>query len=286
MVTAIVSLYNPNEKVIDNVCTVASQVDRVILCDNSKESKRELFSCIKNVQYIGFGANLGLSKAFNIVLKDKKYNWKQEDIIVFFDQDSSVSDNYIEQIVDEFVELRHLGYKIGCLGPVFYNSSNGTLEKPKIKSLMKEKTYKVKNIITSSLVTQYKVLNEVNFWNENIFLDFVDWDFCWRIQKAGYGCFITERVILQHSVGSGEKKIGPIKLRIGAPFRVYYQTRDALYLLEEDYVPLKMRIKLISTITVRPVIHYLFLEDKNKRKEYYSKGIKDYKKGLRGELVL
>ena len=111
-----------------------------------------------------------------------------------------------------------------------------------------------------------------------------DWDLCWRMEKAGLLCCMTEKVTLHHSVGSGEKKVGPIKLRVGQPFREYYQTRDALYLLQEKYVPPKMRLRLIATITIRPVLHCLFLNHREERKAYVLKGYSDWRVGIRGAL--
>lgn len=286
MITAIISLYNPDKKVLDHVRLIAEQADRVILCDNSKNNNRQLFNKIDGICYVGFKENLGLSKAFNRVLKDKKFNWKDDDLIIFFDQDSSIEDGHIKKLASEFMYFNNSQYKLGCLGPIFYNLSNDTVEIPKMKKLIKNNVYKVKNIITSSLITNYEMMKKVGFWNENIFLDFVDWDFCWRLQKIGYNCCITQSVILQHSVGNGERKVGALKLRVGAAFRVYYQTRDALYLLKESYIPLKMRIKLLLTITVRPIIHFFCLGEKKVRVKYYIKGIKDYKAGVRGEVAV
>ena len=146
-----------------------------------------------------------------------------------------------------------------------------------------DETYEVSNTITSSLMMRYGNLKRIDFWNEKVFLDLADWDLCWRMQKAGMVCCMTEKVVLHHSVGNGEKKVGPIKLRVGQPFREYYQTRDALYLLQENYVPLKMRLRLIANVTIRPVVHYLMLDDKKSRMKFIRRGINDYKKGVHGE---
>lgn len=286
MVTAIISLYYPEETVIGNVCSIAGQADRVILCDNSNTYNSKFFKSISNVEYVGFGKNLGLSNAFNTVLKDERFGWTEEEFVVFFDQDSSISEGHIKKLKNEFIELKQEGYELGCIGPVFYNTSNRRIESPKMKAYLTEHTYRVKNLITSSMLTQYKILKKLGFWNENIFLDFVDWDFCWRLQTKEFICCMTEKTILNHSVGNGEKKVGPIRLRVGASFRVYYQTRDALYLLRERYVPFKMRIKLLLTVFVRPIVHYFCLSDGKKRMGYVWRGIKDFQSGVRGEVVL
>lgn len=80
--------------------------------------------------------------------------------------------------------------------------------------------------------------------------------------ESRYGVLHDRKSCAAPFCRNGEKKVGPIKLRVGQPFREYYQTRDALYLLQENYVPLKMRLRLIANVTIRPVVHYLMLDDK------------------------
>ena len=280
---ALVTLYNPSEKEFNNCRILSQQVDTVILCDNSQESHETVFQNEKNIIYITKNENLGLGAAFNVALKNDTYGWKDDDLIIFFDQDSQIGEGYIQALQDEYQKIETLIPNLGCLGPVFYNTSNGRTERPRQKKNITDETYEVSNTITSSLMMRYGNLKRIDFWNEKVFLDLADWDLCWRMQKAGMVCCMTEKVVLHHSVGNGEKKVGPIKLRVGQPFREYYQTRDALYLLQENYVPLKMRLRLIANVTIRPVVHYLMLDDKKSRMKFIRRGINDYKKGVHGE---
>lgn len=280
---ALVTLYNPSEKEFNNCRILSQQVDTVILCDNSQESHETVFQNEKNIIYITKNENLGLGAAFNVALKNDTYGWKDDDLIIFFDQDSQIGEGYIQALQDEYRKIETLIPNLGCLGPVFYNTSNGRTERPRQKKNITDETYEVSNTITSSLMMRYGNLKRIDFWNEKVFLDLADWDLCWRMQKAGMVCCMTEKVVLHHSVGNGEKKVGPIKLRVGQPFREYYQTRDALYLLQENYVPLKMRLRLIANATIRPVVHYLMLDDKKSRMKFIRRGINDYKKGVHGE---
>lgn len=280
---ALVTLYNPSEKEFNNCRILSQQVDTVILCDNSQESHETVFQNEKNIIYITKNENLGLGAAFNVALKNDTYGWKDDDLIIFFDQDSQIGEGYIQALQDEYRKIETLIPNLGCLGPVFYNTSNGRTERPRQKKNITDETYEVSNTITSSLMMWYGNLKRIDFWNEKVFLDLADWDLCWRMQKAGMVCCMTEKVVLHHSVGNGEKRVGPIKLRVGQPFREYYQTRDALYLLQENYVPLKMRLRLIANVTIRPVVHYLMLDDKKSRMKFIRRGINDYKKGVHGE---
>lgn len=275
MKVAIITAYYPDEENGNNVKLVAEQVDRVIVCDNSPTDNSNLF-CGEKIDYVFYGENLGLSAAFNRVLKADK-NWSDNDYIIFFDQDSSIEPNHIDNLIGIYDELKLNGIDVGCLGPVYFNNSSGQVEIPRMKTLLLEKTYGVQSIITSSMVTTYGSLKEINFWNEETFLDMADWDLCWRFLDAGKKCCITEKIVLNHTLGNGEKKIGFLKLKVGSTIRDYYQIRDCLYLLKKHYTPFKYKCRFILMLTVRSILRLLFLDDRKMRLHYIKKGIKDFR---------
>lgn len=203
-------------------------------------------------------------------------NFNEDDYIVFFDQDSTIEEGHIESLISEYELLQKNNIPVGVLGPVFYNTSNGLVEVPKIKTDLTENSFKVSSIITSSMLCTYKNIKQIGFFNERVFLDMADWDICWRIIEAGMLCCMTDKVVLKHSLGTGEKKVGFLRVRVGSPFREYYQTRECLYLLTRRYTPFKFKIRFILMLTIRPIIHVLFLENKKDRIKYILKGIKDF----------
>ena len=213
--------------------------------------------------------------AFNRILKcEDEFN--DNDFIIFFDQDSTIEKDHITSLAKEYELLESNNVNMGCLAPVFFNTSNGTIEIPKMKERITDNSFKVASVITSSLLCRYSSIKEVSFWNEDVFLDMADWDFSWRIRKVGKAIVMTDSVTLRHSLGTGEKKVGPIKIRVGSAFREYYQTRDCLYLLFRSYTPFKFRIRFIAQLTIRPIIHLLFLNDRKVRLQYIIKGFKDF----------
>ena len=283
-ISAIVTTYYPSHKVFSNVKRISLQVDRIFICDNSPNENKVLFSSITNAFYIFNKKNLGLSCAFNVVLKDSSIEWNAEDYIIFFDQDSVIEKAHIERLINEFEYLSLCGFDVGCIGPVVFNNINKQIEIPKLKSKISDKSMKVSNIITSSMLCRYGDIRKINFWNEEIFLDFADWDICWRLRKNNKICVMTFASVLNHTVGIGEKKIGSIRLRVGQPIREYYQIRDAQYLIHKKYTPLKYKVKFLSRITIRSLLHIIFLNDKKERFYYIIKGMVDYKKGKIGVL--
>ena len=276
MTCALITVYHPSEIVKENVMKVAEQVDTVYICDNSLEPQQERFCGIANVRYVCFGENLGLSCAFNRILKDPEISWKDEDFVVFFDQDSSISEHHVAKLIQAYQNVQKAGYEIGCLGPQYFNTSSGRVEVPKMKTQITEDTFSVSSIITSSMLCTYGSLREIDFWNEDVFLDMADWDICWRMCAAGKMCCLTESVTLCHSVGLKDKKIGPFRMKVGNPYREYYQIRECLYLLGKKYTPMKYKIRFLIMLFIRSPLHILFLENRKDRIQYITMGVGDF----------
>ena len=283
MISALVTIYKPEDIVANNVKTISSQVDRIFLCDNSPKSNADMFAGIHNAIYIFNNGNYALSKAFNVVLKNQNYGWRDDDYIIFFDQDSAINEGHISGLKHEYDFLTEQGYKIGGIGPIYFNLNTKQIAIPRVKKQITEDNYIVSSIITSSLLCKYESLKEIDFWNEDVFLDLADWDLCWRMMQKGRVCIKTKAVVLNHALGFGTKKVGFIKLGRTAPIREYYQTRNYLYLLRKKYTPIKYKIKFLRNLTIRPLLHYIYLDNGKDRLLYVKKGFRDYKRGFKGE---
>lgn len=278
---AIVTLYFPDENVKNNITQLSKFVDKVVLLDNTPNSDNSgLFVGIEKTEYVAYKENLGLSEAFNRYLKTLTENC----YIIFFDQDSFCPENLIVQLKNDYqISCRKLGKK-GTIGPAYFEKNANRLMIPKQKKFVENGIYEVKSIITSGMFTELDVIKPAGFWNDEIFLDMADWDFCWRILRAGFFCCLSTNAVLTHILGKSVHHFAGIKVKEGAPFRVYYQTRDCLYLIYKNYVPLKFKIRFILMLTIRPALHLVFLPEKKKRIHYFFKGISDFKKNTHGVL--
>lgn len=280
-ITAIVTLYFLDENVKKNILQLSNYVDKVVLLDNTPDSDNSaLFSGIDKTEYIAYKKNLGLSKAFNRYLKTLSENC----YIIFFDQDSFCPENLVEQLKNDYqICCKKLGRK-GIIGPSYFEKNANRLMIPKQKKLVEKGIYEVKSIITSGMFTELDVIKSAGFWNDEIFLDMADWDFCWRVIKSGFFCCFSTNVVLSHSLGKSVHHIAGIEIEEWASFRVYYQTRDCLYLLKKKYVPFKFKIRFILMLTVRPILYLILFPDKKRRFHYFIKGIKDFRRKIHGVL--
>lgn len=272
-VTALVTLYYPDKSVVENVRKLYLQVDNIILLDNTPYIDNSKLFIELNVRYIPNFRNLGLSAAFNSgfdLIKEKHV-----DYIVFFDQDSQVNDGHIKVLVEDFVELsKH--YKIGCIGPSFYDRNSNKLVENMDRVSLSNNLYSVKSLITSSLLTTPEIFKDINGWNEKIFLDYADWDFCWRMLDKSYLLVQDGTVVLNHSLGDSAVNIGKLSFPKYSPIREYYRIRDCLKLFKKKYVPFKYKLRFIYTFSVEPFIYLILFPDRVKRVRLIFRAFKDF----------
>ena len=274
---AAVTFYFPTIENVENINKISKQVDYVLIMDNSPFDNKNLLLSIENVKYYCVKENLGISKAFNYLLKNESILFNDEDYIIFFDQDSTIEENHIDNLINDYNELIKNNYKVACLGPIYYERNSNKVKIQKLKKELLPSIYSVKSIITSSMLCRYKELKEINFWNEDVFLDMSDWDLCWRFIEKGYLCCVTSNVILTHTLGENSKNVGAIKLKVGKEIRDYYQVRESLYLFDKTYTPLKFKLRFILMLVVRNPLRLIFLDNRKERLHYMVKGIKDHK---------
>ena len=280
---AIVTLYHPKKEAAERLRLLGGQVDRLILSDNTPGGGNgSLFAGIPGAVYLENGENLGLAAGINRGLETAEA--RESDYVFFFDQDSQPPEGHIATMIRDWEEIAK-DHRIGLLGPRFYDEITGAYNADAILDKGVEESgspyVPIGQMITSSMMTTWAIMKEIGFWNEEIFLDYGDYDLCWRLAAAGYELFITRNVLLTHRLGEGcvqakDPKSGmTFPLAYGAPVRKYYQTRAAVKLLRKDYIPTDWRKLLKQNLTIRRYFDLKYLPDKWKNTHYYHKGLLD-----------
>lgn len=280
-VIALVTLFHPKKAHAFHIAEYARQCDFVLLCDNSGADNSALFSGIRNSRYIRNSDNFGLSKAFNIALLKKSFAWQDEDGVLFFDQDSQIAPDHVRKLVGEYRKLVASGVAVGALGPVFLNGSTGRIDIPRLRMNIASEVFSCDSLITSSMLTTYAVLKRVSFWNEDIFLDYADWDLCWRLRASGLMILMTNVVVLHHHSGIGEAHYVGLHVLDETPIRRYYQVRDFLKLLRKPYMPRRARHAL--GFIKKLVLQTILLDKCLLRLRYTYQGIRDYFRQINGK---
>lgn len=227
----------------------------VYIFDNTviqKKNEEPYFEKI-NIKYLAFGENMGISKSYNYlvdVASNEGFEW-----IVFLDQDTRLSldfyHKYIETIselnlkkVDIAVPIVKSGTKI--LSPSLYKNYRTKLL-DSIPSIICLNDY---SAINSGLLINCEFFSKVGGYNEELFLDFCDHDFFFKIKQYRKSIFVIDTELQQDfsaETDSMDKALTRYKLFI-KDLNSFKRNRNQLVLLFLVDIPhlLKLLLKYKS----------------------------------------
>lgn len=226
-VAAAVVLYHPDSAVVSNIGTYYNSVNSLIVIDNSENNnidiKDEILKLFPDVIYRSLNRNAGIAAALNIacgIAIQNNCEW-----VLTMDQDSSFKPDEAKQMIDDIPVARALFGNIGILSPIHVLHEDLTVNATE--------HYTVKKILmTSGNLLNLSAYTVTGPFEEKLFMDLVDYEYCLRLKKNKYNLIQDNFVHLKHSLGDFEiKKI--ISQKIGVSnhnsIRRYYITRNALY---------------------------------------------------------
>ncbi len=251
----VIVLYNPSDNVVRRWTNVAEKCNNCtfIFVDNSIECNWSY--SLDNCTYIHLKKNKGIAFAQNVGI-----NISMEagaDFVLFFDQDSEVDASYCMSMLEEYKRVKTLVPNLAILGPTVINKETG--EGYKSGGSTNKSGFVITNaLISSGTIVETETLKVVGLMDDELFIDAVDFEWCWRAVSKGYTCARTESVKLPHKVGQKNKTILGVSYIISSPFRYYYQYRNWLWLIRLDYVPKvwkrNVSIRRVSELIIIPSI--------------------------------
>lgn len=219
-IAAGIVLYNPDiDRLQENINAIIRQVDEVILFNNGGVD----IECLNNLQVTILSAeptsNVGIAKALNEICNyaiKQGYEW-----ILTLDQDSVVSNNLIEEY-SAYTQLKEVAVICPRIVDRNINSGNEATEKP----------YEYTEFcITSASLVRLSAWKAVDgFWKE-LFIDMVDFDFCWAIIENGYKILKVNTTHILHEIGHGKTvsfKNKKDAVYNHAAIRCYYIARNSI----------------------------------------------------------
>ena len=198
--------------------------------------------------------------------------------MVFFDQDSDFTEKYVRSIVDEYERISTVRKNLFLLGPTVINKTNGEEYRSVIHSDKKadQGFIEKREIISSGSCVSVDKLNQVGVMDARLFIDYVDFEHCWRANSKGYVCGITQNVTLPHKVGNNELHFPHgYRVIISAPFRYYYQYRNWLWLCRKGYVPRQWKINTCIKFMSRMIYFPFVVNEWKSIEKNMFKGIHD-----------
>ncbi len=263
-ICSVTIIYNPETiKVLQNIKKYLSSVDEAIVWDNTPDGSKGFDTLCKmhNLTLLGNGNNVGISTALNESIKyalNKGY-----DYILTMDQDSEWIDfdSYIKEVKSN----------LNC---------DTIIYAPQI--LSNDKILRVNSsisAITSGSVVNLHLAKKIGLFNENLFIDEVDNEFCYRASTNNLKIKIFQNHLLKQIFGNpAENKFINRLTSQYSPQRTYFQIRNRIWVWKRYHATLSYRYllrTLLIQIIRRSIIICIYEDDKIKKLCSIFRGMKD-----------
>lgn len=232
-VLAAVVTYHPGADLADNLAALRGQFAEVLVIDNGSPDFAgvEAVALATGCRVIGNGANLGVAAALNRAARlahDDGFSW-----LATFDQDSLVPAGALAALTGVYEEHPQ-NNRIAILAMCHRDRTTGADYQHGSDVLEQTTDWRtVRATITSGSLVRCEALDIVGPYDDRLFIDGVDHDFCLRCRRAGWLVVEGRRAVMDHSLGavSLHRLFGRrIACTNHSASRRYYITRNTLAL--------------------------------------------------------
>ncbi len=255
-IVAGIVLYNPDiNRLIQNIRAIIDQVDEMLLVDNSSRNIDEILKILTgfNIYLIRNSNNKGIAYALNQIAKFS--NEMNADWFLTLDQDSVVN----VALVCEYKKV--INSNLGLITCVI-NDRNCDVDKVEMVSDFEL----IKYCISSGSFVSVNAYNKTHGFDDYMFIDKVDFDFCLSLLEAGFKIGRISYEGLLHEVGHSRhvRFLGKNYMVYNhSSIRRYYMSRNAIY-ISRKHKSLSVLNELLKEI--RRILLVFLFEDKRKEK--------------------
>ena len=219
----VVILYNPTEEVFQNLASYSGALSKLYVFDNSEPAANiDLGGLGSNIVMIADGVNRGISERLNAAARmaiAEGGEW-----LLTMDQDSSFEKSEWENYHTCFSNFEGKE-KVAMFG----------IEHEKKQEHNDTCSFEeTDNLITSGSLVNLELFQQLQGFDENLFIDEVDFEYCVRANTNGFQTVRFNNVNLNHSLGTASvhrslKNLQTTSRTLHSAFRLYYMVRNFLY---------------------------------------------------------
>jgi rhamnosyltransferase len=233
-ICAVLISFHPSEQLISNIAILRPQVQGLVIVDNGstqdelarvRASSTQLdFNVVEN------GRNLGIGAALNIGVRwasENGFEW-----VALFDQDSTCTESLISDLwsTSQSPPTRE---SVAITVPLYADRVTRSLARRGTPA----QDGSVMVAMTSGSLMPARIFEQCGYFNEELFIDQVDFEYCLRVRKSGFLILQSDHAVLLHSPGSQtSKSIFGMRLFTVSnhnPKRRYYITRNSIWLIRK-----------------------------------------------------
>jgi rhamnosyltransferase len=276
-----ITVFNPEDTDISYINELSGVFDYIVVFDNTEGSLSNLNKDLldkSNITVISNGNNDGLSVAFNTIFTYYSDN-KQctADYVCLLDQDSRMSKSSIQELM-EIIEGQTVGNTAVYAPRIDYDNEE--------KEAIKEGLTSVDWVISSGSFIRLDLLKTIGYFDENYFIDRIDFDFCFKVCLHGFKIKVIESVKLKQQLGHSRKLFG-IKFFEHSPLRNYYMARNRIYFYQKYQNHFNFVYFKVVIVSIKHILKVLLLDSsKFKKLQFISRGFTDAFKKRMGKFEI
>jgi len=224
--------YNPDISGLKrNVESILSQVGQIFIVDNASSNISELKDAFSDFPVVWTlnSENLGMAGALNQLLSQAESHdceW-----ILTLDDDSVCNDEMVAQLL---TAAEHYD-NIAVVAPRVVDGRTHKANTPDDEPFSGFR--EINMCITAGSLTNVKAVLENGGFNEKLFIDHVDHEMCLRLKEYGYRIIKagSAEIFQQFGAESSRRRfLWKVYTQRGySPTRVYYQTRNSLFMVRK-----------------------------------------------------
>ncbi len=279
-VAAGIVTYNPEiERLQQNIeAVIRNNIQRIFIVDNGSkniDSIEKLTGRYHEVNILKNENNKGIACALNQIFqmaeKTKKCEW-----VLTLDQDSVIED-FLMDIYSLYYQEKE--------DVVSVTSLRRERAYDLVQKHSEEETEYVNRCITSGNLVKITAWETVGGYDDELFIDMVDYDFCYKLREHGYKILRVNRVCILHELGKPNiiRFLGKNRAVLNHNAkRKYFYTRNYTYLLRK--YKKNMHYDGESFYALMRFFIKTFIYEKEGRKDKLHNMIKGLIDGLRMEI--
>jgi|HubBroStandDraft_6_1064221.scaffolds.fasta_scaffold08251_5 rhamnosyltransferase len=271
-ICAIVVTYFPDTHFGERLDRIRGQVGKTIIIDNtgdpylgavSQPMNSADIEIIRNKQNVGVGAalNQGVSRVMQL-----GYEWA-----ITFDQDSWIHPDLVNILISIYAQQPRpeLVGIIGC------NFEDENTHVPLMSCLPGAPIFReIEAVITSGSLLSVATCSKAGPFRSDLFIDFVDHEYCLRLLQLGYKVIISTAPLMVHALGTANlfglnsrAGRGSLVLTNRSPLRRYYMTRNGLMVARRYFtVAPRWVLKSVASLLIFAVLKIPWEENARKKK--------------------
>lgn len=277
-IAAVIITYNPDLHKLEKVIpSLQNQVDKLLIVDNNSSNIFALLNIYPEVDILKLDKNYGIAYASNRGIEKLTNIY---DFILLSDQDTVFPSDYISNFkINPFLQDE----TIAAFSPVIFDNVTKR-EKPVYSLINGKKSNSIQiqdfqyayQAIASGLILRNTPIHNNGLFNEDLFIDMVDFEYCWRILENGYKILSCKNLVLSHELGDSCVIFFGIRIAKRVKIRYYYIIRNTLYLAKfSKYLNIKDRFKMFLKAHIYFITYTLISEHKIRMFLYLLKAMAD-----------